>query len=43
MSFSSKIRLDMQTVKLFLYLGTIHKRRLLRGVGRWGPPKGDIM
>ena len=42
MSFFSKIRLDMQTVKLFLYLGTIHKRRLLRGVGRWGPPKGDI-
>ena len=24
------------------YLGTIHKRRLLRGVGRWGPPKGDL-
>jgi hypothetical protein len=23
-------------------LGTIHKRRLLRGVGRWGPPKGDL-
>ena len=22
--------------------GTIHKRRLLKGVGRWGPPKGDL-
>ena len=22
--------------------GTIHKRRLLRGVGRWGPLKGDL-
>ena len=25
-----------------LIKGTIHKRRLLRGVGRWGPPKGDL-
>ena len=23
-------------------LGTIHKRRLLKGVGRWGPPKEDL-
>ena len=22
--------------------GTLHKRRLLGGVGRWGPPKGDL-
>ena len=28
--------------KLFHISGTIHKRRLLRGVGRWGPPKGDL-
>ena len=27
---------------IHFHLGTIHKRRLLRGVGRWGPPEGDL-
>ena len=26
----------------FYTLGPIHKRRLLRGVGRWGPPQKEI-
>ena len=32
-----------QDSRIFQFtLGTIHKRRLLRGVGRWGPQKGDL-
>ena len=47
MHYAMKINLKQTLMHMYsrknkYALGTIHKRRLLGGVGRWGPPKGDL-